>query len=152
MNSFVRISVSHCLVFQPAHSGFASFTLSLSFCTVVNIYLRVDSFLEKACCSPKKICVCLFPVFTLLGNPLHMDLRNAYLYSLPSSLYCIAEPHKRVSMTTFGSRLSTCYRVLQKERLLTCGVDSPGQSRGISPLQGGDFRRSKSAPQRHYQL
>ena len=40
-------------------------------------------------------------------------------------------------MTTFGSRLSTCYRVLQKERLLTYGVDSPGQSRGISPLQGG---------------
>ena len=39
-------------------------------------------------------------------------------------------------MTTFGSRLSTCYRVLQKERLLTYGVDSPGQSRGISPLQG----------------
>ena len=38
-------------------------------------------------------------------------------------------------MTTFGSRLSTCYRVLQKERLLTYGVDSPGQSRGISPLQ-----------------
>ena len=35
-------------------------------------------------------------------------------------------------MTTFGSRLSTCYRVLQKERLLTYGVDSPGQSRGIS--------------------
>jgi len=25
----------------------------------------------------------VFPVFTLLGNPLHMDLRNAYLYSLP---------------------------------------------------------------------
>ena len=24
----------------------------------------------------------VFPVFTLLGNPLHMDLRNAYLYSL----------------------------------------------------------------------
>ena len=23
----------------------------------------------------------LFPVFTLLGNPLHMDLRNAYMYS-----------------------------------------------------------------------
>ena len=39
-------------------------------------------------------------------------------------------------MTTFGSRLSTCHRVLQKERLLTYGVDSPGQSRGISPLQG----------------
>ena len=42
-----------------------------------------------------------------------------------------------MSMTTFGSRLSTCYRVLQKERLLTYGVISPGQSRGISPLQGG---------------
>ena len=41
-------------------------------------------------------------------------------------------------LTTFGSRLSTCYRVLQKERLLTYGVDSPGQSRGISPLQGGN--------------
>ena len=39
-------------------------------------------------------------------------------------------------MTTFGSRLSTCNRVLQKERLLTYGVISPGQSRGISPLQG----------------
>ena len=39
-------------------------------------------------------------------------------------------------MTTFGSRLSTCYRVLEKERLLIYGVDSPGQSRGISPLQG----------------
>ena len=52
-----------------------------------------------------------------------------------TSLYCIAEPHKRVSTTTFGSRLSTCYRVLQKECLLTYGVDSPGQSRGISPLQ-----------------
>ena len=39
-------------------------------------------------------------------------------------------------MTTFGSRLSTCYRVLQKERLLTYGVNSPGQSRGISPLHG----------------
>ena len=49
---------------------------------------------------------------------------------------CIAESHKRVSMTTFGSRLNTCYRVLQKERLLTYGVDRPGQSRGISPLQG----------------
>ena len=24
----------------------------------------------------------VFPVFTLLGNPLHMDLRNAYMYSL----------------------------------------------------------------------
>ena len=23
----------------------------------------------------------VFPVFTFLGNPLHMDLRNAYLYS-----------------------------------------------------------------------
>ena len=23
----------------------------------------------------------VFPVFTLLGNPLHMDLRNAYMYS-----------------------------------------------------------------------
>ena len=66
-----------------------------------------------------------------------MDLRNAYMYSFLTSLYCIAEPHKRVSMTTFGSRLSTCIRVLQKERLLTYGVDSPGQSRGISPLQGG---------------
>ena len=42
-----------------------------------------------------------------------------------------------MSMTTFGSRLSTCNRVLQKERLLTYGVISPGQSRGISPLQGG---------------
>ena len=41
-----------------------------------------------------------------------------------------------MSMTTFGSRLSTCNRVLQKERLLTYGVISPGQSRGISPLQG----------------
>ena len=40
-----------------------------------------------------------------------------------------------MSMTTFGSRLSTCNRVLQKERLLTYGVISPGQSRGISPLQ-----------------
>ena len=39
-------------------------------------------------------------------------------------------------MTTFGSRLSTCIRVLQKERLLTYGVHSPGQSRGISPLRG----------------
>ena len=68
------------------------------------------------------------------GTPKDMDLRNAYMYSLPS-LYCIAEPHKRVSMTTFGSRLSTCNRVLQKERLLTYGVISPGQSRGISPLQ-----------------
>ena len=57
------------------------------------------------------------------------------MYSLPRHFYCIAEPHKRVSMTTFGSRLSTCYRVLQKERLLTYGVDSPGQPRGISPLQ-----------------
>ena len=86
-----------------------------------------------------------------------MDLRNAYMYSLPRHLYCIAEPHKRMSMTTFGSRLSTCYiEERQKERLLTYGVISPGQSRGISPLQGGggrgDFRRSKSAPQRHYQL
>ena len=27
--------------------------------------------------------------------------------------------------------------VIEKERLLTYGVDSPGQSRGISPLQGG---------------
>ena len=42
-----------------------------------------------------------------------------------------------MSMTTFGSRLSTCNRVLQKERLLTYSVISPGQSRGISPLQGG---------------
>ena len=42
-----------------------------------------------------------------------------------------------MSMTTFGSRLSTCIRVLQKESLLTYGVNSPGQSRGISPLQGG---------------
>ena len=42
-----------------------------------------------------------------------------------------------MSMTTFGSRLSTCNRVLQKERLLTYGVISPRQSRGISPLQGG---------------
>ena len=42
-----------------------------------------------------------------------------------------------MSMTTFGSRLSTCNRVLQKERLLTYGVISPGQSRGITPLQGG---------------
>ena len=49
--------------------------------------------------------------------------------------HCIAEPHKRMSMTTFGSRLSTCIRVLQKESLLTYGVNSPGQSRGISPLQ-----------------
>ena len=47
-------------------------------------------------------------------------------------------------MTTFGSRLSTCNRVLQKERLLTYGVISPGQSRGISPLQGGG--RSASPP------
>ena len=38
-------------------------------------------------------------------------------------------------MTTFGSRLSHLLLVLQKERLLTYGVDSPGQSRGISPLQ-----------------
>ena len=48
-----------------------------------------------------------------------------------------------MSMTTFGSRLSTCNRVLQKERLLTYGVISPGQSRGISPLQGGGGRRSE---------
>ena len=39
-------------------------------------------------------------------------------------------------MTTFGSRLSTCNRVLSKERLLTYGVISPGHSRGISPLPG----------------
>ena len=68
------------------------------------------------------------------GTPKDMDLRNAYV-EFTTSLYCIAEHHKRVSMTTFGSRLSTCYRVLEKERLLTYGVDSPGQSRGISPLQ-----------------
>ena len=79
----------------------------------------------------------VFPVFTLLGNPLHMDLRNACMYSFHHHFYCIAEHHKRVSMTTFGSRLSTCNRVLQKERLLTYGVDSPGQSRGIfSPSSG----------------
>ena len=47
-------------------------------------------------------------------------------------------------MTTFGSRLSTCYQSYKKERLLTYGVDSPGQSRGISPLQGGT---SEPAPQ-----
>ena len=42
------------------------------------------------------------------GTPKDMDLRNAYV-EFTTSLYCIAEPHKRVSMTTFGSRLSTCY-------------------------------------------
>ena len=73
-----------------------------------------------------------------------MDLRNAYV-EFTTSLYCIAEPHKRVSMTTFGSRLSTCYRVLEKERLLTYGVDSPGQSRGISPLQGGGGQNNNGA-------
>ena len=67
MNSFVRISVCHFLVSQPAHSGFVSFTLSLSFCTVVNTPCVFH--FGKACCSPKKICVCLFPVFTFLGNP-----------------------------------------------------------------------------------
>ena len=49
-------------------------------------------------------------------------------------------------MTTFGSRLSTCNRVLQKERLLTYGVDSPGQSRGISPLQGVILGEVKARP------
>ena len=28
----------------------------------------------------------VFPVFTLLGNPKDMDLRNAYMYSLPRHL------------------------------------------------------------------
>ena len=83
--------------------------LSLSFCTVVNTPC-VFHFWKKHAAVPKKICVCLFPVFTLLGNLLHMDLRNAYLYSLhlTTSLYCTAEPHKRLSLTTLGSRLSTC--------------------------------------------
>ena len=73
--------------------------------------------------------------FYLFGEPLKTWTYAMLMYRFTTSLYCIAEPHKRVSMTTFGSRLSTCYRVLEKERLLTYGVDSPGQSRGISPLQ-----------------
>ena len=40
--------------------------------------------------------------------------------------------------------------VLQKERLLTYGVDSPGQSRGISPLQGRG-RRSEGRRGLHLQ-
>ena len=84
MNSFVRFVVSHCLVFQSAHSSFVSFTF---LCHAVQSYLYfVYIHFEKACCSPKKICVCLFPVFTLLGNPLHMDLRNAYMYSFSHHL------------------------------------------------------------------
>ena len=46
--------------------------VGLTFLSVI-LYSRINtsciSFLEKACCSPKKICVCLFPVFTFLGNP-----------------------------------------------------------------------------------
>ena len=79
---------------------------------------------------------CFYP----FGNHLHMDLRNAYLHSFPLHFSVSLNQLKHVSMTTFGSRLSTCYKVLQKERLLTYGVDRPGQSGRISPLQGGHGR------------
>ena len=119
----------------PAHSGFASFTLSLSFCTVVTYFWSMLQSKEN---------LCLFvSCFYFLGNPLTDGLTQCLLVHFFTSLYCIAESHKRVSMTTFGSRLSTCYKVLQKERLLTYGVYRPGQSRGISPLQGGRGRRSE---------
>ena len=47
--------------------------------------------------------------FYSFGEPLKTWTYAMLMYSLPRHFYCIAEPHKRVSMTTFGSRLSTCY-------------------------------------------
>ena len=63
------------------------------------------------------------------------DTKSAFRYHFWKQKCKVGAFGKRMSMTTFGSRLSTCNRVLQKERLLTYGVISPGQSRGISPLQ-----------------
>ena len=68
------------------------------------------------------------------------------------SFYCIAEPHKRVSMTTFGSRLKIQALALthRKDRFrwltVFVGQDNPGifsSSRGGTPLRktrGGKWR------------
>ena len=47
-------------------------------------------------------------------------------------VYHVTLLYSRTSQTGVHDNI---WRVLQKERLLTYGVISPGQSRGISPLQ-----------------
>ena len=78
----------------------------------------------------------LFPVFSLLGNPLiDMDLRNASMYRL-NPPYCTAVPfHKRVSLTTFGSRLSTCYSSRKRRYCLRCSY-SRASVGNFSPQSG----------------
>ena len=48
--------------------------------------------------------------FYFFGEPLKTWTYAMLSCIVCTPLYCIAEPHKRLSLTTFGSRLSTCYK------------------------------------------
>ena len=81
LKSFVR-SVSHFLDSLPAHSGTRTFHFfSLSFCTVILSEPKHHLLFRKkhAAAQRKFVSVCF--LFLLLGNPLHMGLRNAFMYS-----------------------------------------------------------------------
>ena len=62
-----------------------------------------------------------------------MDLRNAYMYSF--SFYCKAEPYKRVSMTTFGSRFKHLLWLKEKPAFADLRCLLTRATRGYSPLQ-----------------
>ena len=94
----------------------------------------------------KENCVCLFPVFSLLGNPLiDMDLRNACTCIESTLLYSVPL-HKRVSSdNVWAQDLALAIRRV-KEEFTACGVHIPGHPRGISPLRGGGSLRFPNLP------
>ena len=101
---FVFIHEFVCSILGPSLSGIsvcslAASQVSLFLCHSVQsyVYLVYINF-EKACCSPKKICVWFVSFFfSLLGEPLTHGTYAMLTCRVTTSLYCIAEPYKRVS-------------------------------------------------------
>ena len=77
----------------------------------------------------------VFPVFSLLGNPLiDMDLRNACTCIESTLLYSCTFPQTCVSRQRLAQDLALANGRV-KELFTSCGVHSPGHPRGISPLK-----------------
>ena len=92
---------------------------------------------------PRKLCL-FVSCFYSFGEPLALadvDLRNAcYMYSIILALlYSWTTFHSLTSvclLTTFGSRLSICYRHIKRPLCWPTVFSSSGQQRGILPLRG----------------
>ena len=77
----------------------------------------------------------MFPVFSLLGNPLiDMDLRNACTCIESTLLYSCTFPQTCVFRQRLAQDLALAIRRV-KEEFTACGVHIPGHPRGISPLK-----------------